>query len=54
MIVEGRRKPGTNYFDSIAQFKYSTKNANVYRYNVQGNKTNFITSNFKSIYILLF
>ena len=42
------RKPGNNYSDySIAQFKYSGKNANVYN-------TNLFASNFKNtLYITL-
>ena len=41
IVLQKLRKPGTTYFDSIAQFEYNGKNVDVY-------KTNFFTSNFKS------
>ena len=41
IVLQRLRKPGTNYFDSIAQSEYNGKNVDVY-------KTNFFTSNFKS------
>ena len=41
IVLQKLRKPGTTYFDSIAQFEYNGKNVDVY-------KTNFFNSNFKS------
>ena len=47
IVLQKLRKPGTNYFDSIAQFEYTGKNVDVY-------KTIFFTSNFKStLFIIL-
>ena len=46
IVLQKQRKSGANYFDSIAQFKYSGKIANVY-------KTNFFTSKFKAHDVLL-
>ena len=41
IVLLKSRKPGNSYYDLIAHFEYSGKNANVYN-------TNFFTSNFKS------
>ena len=47
IALQKQRKSGTNYFDSIAQFKYSGKNVDVY-------KTNSLHRISKAHYVLLF